>query len=437
MPDGSWWKRKQMCLDIFDLDKIRSGFPALGETDAQGRSYVYFDGPGGTQVPASVPQAMADYFRTANANHAGRFITSQRNDETMEKARQRMADFLNAPSAGEIVFGQNMTSLTYNLSRAIGRYLQPGDEILVTRLDHDANVSPWTALEEKGIVIKWIDFSPQDCRLNLENISDLISSRTKLVAVGYASNAVGTINPIREIASMAHAVGAWLWVDAVHYAPHGPIDVQALDCDFLVVSAYKFFGPHLGILFGKFELLERLAAYKVRPASPEPPFKFETGTQNHEGLAGLIAAIDYLAGLGHGYAALKDRLDLPSFDEFKGRRKALKQTMTLVAAYEGSLFAHLMAGIQKINGVCIYGITDPERAGERCPTLAFTKSGSTPGKIAEHLGNQGIFVWDGNYYAINVTERLGLEETGGMVRAGLAHYNTVEEVDRFLAAVAG
>lgn len=426
-----------MSLNIFNLDKIRSEFPALGEKDEQGRFYVYFDGPGGTQVPERVPRAMADYFRTANANQAGRFVTSRRNDETIRKARQSMADFLNAPSTEEIVFGQNMTTLTYTLSRAIGRYLQPGDEILVTRLDHDANVSPWVALEEKGIVIKWIDFGLQDCRLNLENISNLISSRTKLIAVGYASNAVGTINPIREIASMAHAVGAWLWVDAVHYAPHGPIDVQALDCDFLVVSAYKFFGPHLGILFGRFELLERLAAYKVRPANPKPPFKFETGTQNHEGLAGLIATIDYLTGLGNGYAALQERIDLPSLDDYSGRRKTLKQAMTLVKAYEGSLFAHLMAGMQKINGICIYGITDPERSDERCPTLAFTRSGSTPAKIAEYLGDQGIFVWDGNYYAINVTEQLGLEETGGMVRAGLAHYNTMEEVNRFLAAVAG
>ncbi len=426
-----------MCLDIFDLDKIRSGFPALQETDEQGRSYVYFDGPGGTQVPASVPLAMTDYFRTANANHAGRFTTSRRNDETIQKARQGMADFLNAPSAEEIVFGQNMTSLTFQLSRAIGRHLQPGDEIVVTRLDHDANIAPWLALEERGIVIKWIDFDPQDCRLNLERFSELITRKTKLVALGYASNAVGTINPIREVASLAHAVGAWLWVDAVHYAPHGPIDVQALDCDFLVISAYKFFGPHLGVLFGKFELLERLAAYKVRPASPQPPFKFETGTQNHEGLAGLIATIDYLAGLGDGYAALQDRLALPILDEFSGTRKALKQAMTLVAAYERSLFAHLMAGIQTINALKVYGITDPERAAERCPTLAFTQSGSTPGQIAEYLGNQGIFVWDGNYYAINVTEQLGLEDSGGMVRVGLAHYNTVQEVDRFLAVLSG
>jgi cysteine desulfurase family protein (TIGR01976 family) len=424
-----------MILDIFDLDKIRSEFPALGETDEQGQPYVYFDGPGGTQVPASVPRAMTEYFRTANANQDGRFETSRRNDQTIRDARQRMAEFLNAPSAEEIVFGQNMTSLTYTLSRSMGRYLQPGDEILVTRLDHDANVSPWVALQEKGVVIRWIDFNPQDCCLKLEMIPNLISSRTKLVAVGYASNAVGSINPVREIAAMAHAVGAWLWVDAVHYAPHGPIDVQALDCDFLVVSAYKFFGPHLGVLFGKYELLERLDAYKVRPADPEPPYKFETGTQNHEGLAGLIAAVDYLADLGQGYPVLQNRFDLPSLDDFSGRRQALKQTMTLVKAYESSLFAYLMAGMQQIRGVRVYGITDPEQAGQRCPTLAFTASGWTPEDIATYLGNQGIFVWNGNYYAINVTEQLGLEETGGMVRVGLAHYNTKQEVDRFLTAV--
>jgi len=224
-------------------------------------------------------------------------------------------------------------------------------------------------------------------------------------------------------------------VDAVHYAPHGPIDVQALGCDFLVLSAYKFFGPHLGILFGKYELLDRLAAYKVRPANAHPPFKFETGTPNHEGLAGLIAAVDYLAGLGKDDPAIQDRFNLPSLEDYSGRRKSLKQAMVRVAAYERALFSDLLQGIQQFQDVHIYGITDPGLLEERCPTLAFTKAGATPGQVAEYLGNRGIFVWDGNYYAISVTERLGVEDSGGMVRVGLAHYNTRQEVDRFLDAV--
>lgn len=420
---------------IFDLDKIRACFPALKESDATGRPYVYFDGPGGTQVPESVPAAMADYFRQANANHGGHFATSRRNDAVMADAHQCMADFLNASRPEEIVFGANMTSLTYHFSRVIGRHLNPGDEILVTRLDHDANVSPWQALEETGVVVKMVNFHPSDCSLNLEHLADLITDKTKLVAFGYASNAVGTINPIQEIVAMAHAVGAWTWVDAVHYAPHGPIDVQALDCDFLVLSAYKFFGPHVGVLYGKFDLLNRLDPYKVRPAKSEPPHKFQTGTQNHEGLAGVIAAMDYLAGLGHNYDKLQERFALPSLESFSGRRKELKQAMILVSYYERGLFAELLSGIQRMEGVQIYGITDPARAVERCPTLAFTKSGTTPEKLAIYLGDESIFVWDGNYYAIGVTEHLNLEKSGGMVRVGLTHYNTIQEVNRFLEAM--
>jgi cysteine desulfurase family protein (TIGR01976 family) len=284
-----------------DLSVLRDQFPALGETDEKNRPFVYFDGPGGTQVPGAVIDAMADYLIRANSNVHGAFATSRRSDQVIAEAHQAMADFLNAPSPDEIAFGPNMTSLTFTISRAIGRELRSGDEIVVTRLDHDANIAPWLALEEGGVVIRHADFDPAECTLDVDDLARLINERTRLVAVGYASNAVGTINDVRRIGEMAHAAGAWIYVDAVHYAPHGPIDVQALDCDFLVCSAYKFFGPHAGALYGRYELLDQLRAYQVRPAEEVPPHKFETGTKNHQGLAGTTAAINYLADIGAEY----------------------------------------------------------------------------------------------------------------------------------------
>jgi len=418
-----------------DLSPLRTCFPALHQTDANGLPYVYFDGPGGTQTPQTVIDAMVDYFKSANANCGGPFITSYRNDEKILQARKAMADFLNAASEREIVFGANMTTLTFNFSRAIGRGLQPGDEIIVTNLDHDANIAPWLALEEKGIIIRWADFNLEDCRLDLDHLSSLLSNKTKVVALGYASNAVGTINPIKKIAAMAHAVGAWVWVDAVHLAPHRAIDVQSIDCDFLVCSAYKFFGPHVGIVWGKQELLEKLAAYKVRPSNPNPPNKFETGTLNHEGLAGVVAAVDYLAEVGRKYGHQNASLDPVNLSTYEGRRKELKLAMEAIAAYERPLFTYMLAELKKISGIKIYGIVNPDEFNARCPTVAFTRKGYTPQAIATELGKQGFFVWHGNYYALAVTERLGVESTGGMVRVGLAHYNTQEEVDRFLKAL--
>jgi len=417
-----------MLDQTIDLSPLRSQFPALQQINEKGRPYVYFDGPGGTQVPQVVIDAMADYFKNANANCGGPFITSNRNDDMIIQARNAMADFLNADSEREIVFGANMTTLTFSFSRAIGRSLQPGDEIIVTRLDHEANISPWLALEEKGIVIKWADFNVKDCRLDLDTLSSLFSNRTKLIAVGYASNAVGTINPIKKIAALAHDVGARLWVDAVHYAPHGAIDVQAIDCDFLVCSAYKFFGPHVGVVWGKQNLLEQLAAYKVRPSISTPPHKFETGTLNHEGLAGVVAAVEYLAEVGRNYG---NRLS-SELSHYEGRRKELKQAMGIIAAYERPLFYYMLAELKKISGLKVYGIIDVDKFDERCPTVAFTRDGHSPQEIASKLGEKDIFVWSGNYYALALTERLGVEDSGGMVRVGLAHYNTKEEVDRFL-----
>ncbi len=407
-----------------DLSPVRSQFPALAQEDA-GRPAVFFDGPGGTQVPQRVIDAMSRYLARTNANHGGAFRTSRESDAILRAAHQAMADFLNAASADEIIFGPNMTTLTFALSRAIGRELREGDEIVITRLDHDANRAPWQALAERGAVIKEVDFDPADCTLRLDDLARQLTPRTRLVAVGYASNAVGTVNPIGRIAEMAHSVGAWLWVDAVHYAPHGPIDVQALGCDFLVCSPYKFFGPHSGVAWGRYELLERLRAYKVRPAGNLPPDKFETGTQSHEAQAGVLAAIEYLAELGEEFgAAFADR-----FPGFAGRRLALKQAMAAIQAYERPLFEHFVAGLLAIPGLSFYGIRDFDRFDRRTPTAAFRLAGHTPRQVAEHLARRGIYVWDGNFYALAVTERLGLEETGGVVRAGLAHYNTREEVD--------
>ena len=413
---------------------LRKQFPALQETDEHGRPYVYFDGPGGTQTPHSVIDAMAEHFRLANANHGGSFITSLRNDAMVESARNAMADFFNASSDKEIVFGANMTSLTFSFSRVIGRLLQAGDEIIVTRQDHDANIAPWVALQEKGVIIKWADFNTDDCRLDIEQLTLLVTDKTRLIAVTYASNAVGTINPIRSLAELAHGAGAWLWVDAVHFAPHGPIDVQELDCDFLVCSAYKFFGPHVGVLWGRLELLDSLPAYKVRPASNETPYKFETGTLNHEGLAGLIASVDYIARIGQDLGG-KNKAE-PLIGEPRAKRcQQIHQAMAAVALYERGLVAYMMDGLRSIPGIKIYGITHSDEFTERCPTVAFTIEGHSPQTIASFLGTAGIFVWSGNYYALSLTERLGLEDTGGMVRVGLVHYNTKEEVDRFIGAI--
>ncbi len=418
-------------FSVPDLSSLRAQFPALQQTDAYGRPYVFFDGPGGTQVPQSVIDAMVHYMVNANANTHGLYETSRRTDQVIEEARQTMADFLNAPSPEEIVFGPNMTTLTFAVSRAIARTLRPGDEIVVTRLDHDANIAPWVALEEQGAVIRYVDFDLSDCTLDLVSLQRLVNERTRLVAVGYASNAVGTINDVRTIGEWAHAVGAWLYVDAVHYAPHGPIDVQAIDCDFLVCSAYKFFGPHIGVLWGRHEILDHLKAYKVRPAEDRPPDKFETGTKNHEGIAGAIAAVNYLAEIGVRYGA-EFAIQYP---HLRGRRRDLKAALRAIRAYERPLFARLMQGLQSIPRVTIYGITDAARFDQRVPTVSFRMEGYTPQEIARRLGDEGIFVWDGNYYAISVTERLGVEQSGGMVRVGIVHYNTADEVDRFLAVL--
>ena len=411
-------------MSVIDVAWARGQFPALAQ-QVNGQAAVFFDGPGGTQVPQSVIDAVSHYLVTSNANTHGPFATSARTDETIASARSAMADLLGCDDR-EIVFGPNMTTLTFAISRSIGRDIESGDEIVLTVLDHDANYAPWKALEERGAIIRTVDINVDDCTLDMADLRRKISDRTRLVAVGYASNAVGTINDVAEVVRLAHKVGALAFIDAVHYAPHGPIDVSALDCDLLACSPYKFFGPHSGVLYAKGELLDRLGPYKVRPADDISPDRWETGTQNHEALAGVTAAVDYLADLGRRAAGQEPPAT---------RRDALLAAMGAIGQYESALAGQLITGLLAIDGLTFYGITDPARGAERTPTVAVRIADHSPGDLAAALGQRGIFTWDGHYYALNLTERLDVEVTGGMLRIGLVHYNTAAEVDRLLAAL--
>ncbi|GAB4209948.1 MAG: cysteine desulfurase-like protein [Roseiflexaceae bacterium] len=411
-------------MTTLDLSWVREQFPALA-LEVQGLPAVFADGPGGTQVPRQVIDALTNYLIQANANTHGAFLTSARTDAVIDEARTAMADLLGCAS-DEVVFGPNMTTLTLALSRALGREIQPGDEIVVTRLDHDANVAPWQALEERGAVIRMVDVDVEDCTLDMADLARQLNERTRLVAVGYASNAVGTVNDVAEVVRLAHEVGALTYIDAVHYAPHGPIDVRALDTDFLACSPYKFFAPHSGVLYGKRTHLERLRPYKVRPSSNASPDRWEAGTKSHETMAGVTAAVDYLAALGRmvgGEAA------------GTGRRPALLAALDAIRVYERGLSEQLIAGLLAIPGLTFYGISDPARFAWRTPTVSIRVEGFTPRQLAEGLGERGIFAWDGNYYALSLTERLGVEDSGGMLRLGLVHYNTPEEVERILEAL--
>ncbi|HEV3205614.1 MAG TPA: cysteine desulfurase-like protein [Terriglobales bacterium] len=405
-----------------DLTWVRSQFPSLAQT-VNGQTAVFLDGPGGTQVPQRVIDAISDYLKTSNANTCGAYATSRRTDAIIAGARAAMADLL-ACDSDELVFGPNMTTLTFALSRAIGRDLGPGDEILLTHLDHSANVSPWQALKERGVTIRFADINQSDCTLNLADLSQKITPRTRLVAVGYASNAVGTINDVKEIVRLAHQHGALAYIDAVHYAPHGPIDVRDLDCDFLVCSTYKFFGPHMGVLYGKREHLQRLQPYKVRANTNAIPNCWEWGTLNHECIAGIAACVEYLADLGR-------QVDPGA----SGRRAALLAAYRAIQHHERGLAGIMIRGLLAVPGLKLYGISDLNQLDHRCPTFAVRIAGHTPLHLAIQLGNRGFFTWDGNYYALNLTERLDVEKDGGFLRIGLAHYNTAEEVKRLLLAL--
>ncbi|MFI5258435.1 MAG: cysteine desulfurase-like protein [Candidatus Limnocylindrales bacterium] len=405
---------------------VRAEFPALARLHGS-HPYSYLDGPGGTQVPRRTIEAMAHYLERSNANHEGAFATSEESDAILAEAHVAAAEFLGAAGPHEVAFGQNMTTITFAVSRALGRRLGPGDEVVVTCLDHDANVAPWLALEEeRGVTVRWVDIRPEDCTLDLAGLERALGARTRLVAVGLASNAVGTINPVGRIVEMAHGAGAWTYVDAVHAAPHIPIDVVALDTDFLVCSPYKFFGPHLGLLFGKGERLAQLASYKVRPAPSEAPGKWETGTPAGESIAGLLGTFEYLTWLGRTFGGA---------GEAATRREALRAAMRTIRATERGLALAALAALDGVPGLKLRGILDPARIDERVPTFAFTLEGHAPRDVAAELGSRGIAVWDGDYYAYELIRRLGLAESGGMVRVGLAHYNDPAEIDRLAEAL--
>jgi cysteine desulfurase family protein (TIGR01976 family) len=402
----------------FDPKTVRDQFPALR------RNALFFDGPAGSQVPQSVIDAISNYYVQHNANHGGAFATSKESDSVVDDARRACADLLGTPDDGCIAFGANMTTMTFALSRAIATTWKPGDEVIVTRLDHDANVSPWVrAAEDRGASVRHVNIRPEDCTLDLDHFRSLLSSRTKLVAVGCASNAVGTRNPFVEMTELAHGVGAIVFLDAVHHAPHLLMDVTAWDCDFLCCSAYKFFGPHMGILYGKRKLLEELPAYKLRACAETLPDRWMTGTQNFAAIGGVGAAITYLTRIGRRYGDDPDR------------RPALTRAFAAIEAYERELGGYLLDGLKSLSAIRIYGITERSRLGERVPTVAFTHARRSPLYVVKHLALRNIFAWHGNYYALPLTEALGVEPNG-MVRVGILHYNTAAEVDRLIAALA-
>ena len=406
-----------------NLDVIRQQFPSLD------RPATFFDNPGGTQIAKQSLERITKYLIENNANHEGAFATSIASDAVLDEAHRAMADFYNAASPKEIVFGNNMTTLTLHMSRSLSRDWKEGDEIVLTRLDHDANVTPWVlAAQDKGVKVNWVNFDVEDGTLNLDELQKALDRKPKLVAVGYASNSLGTVNPVEKITKMAHDAGALVYVDAVQYAVHGGIDVQKIGCDFLVSSSYKYFGPHAGILYGKHDLLEKLVAYKVRPATNHLPGKFETGTQNHEGIAGILGAVEYFEWLGKEFGGRY--VDGLREEGYNGRKLLLKQATTAIHAYEFELSRALLSTLEAVPNLRIFGNTDVRRLDERIATFSFRLGDMNPRVVAEKLAAENIYVWDGNYYAINVTERLGLEDKGGMVRVGAVHYNTLDEVTK-------
>jgi cysteine desulfurase family protein (TIGR01976 family) len=405
-------------MPSFPIAAVRAQFPALAR-QVNGRPAVFFDGPAGSQVPRSVAEAVAGYMLEHNANHGGLFATSVESDAMLLEAQRAAADFVGASDPAEIVFGANMTTLTFAFSRALAQTWKPGDEIIVTALDHDANVTPWTvAAREKGVEVRRVRFDPEDCTLDVADLESKLSKKTRLVAAACASNAVGSLTPVKRIAELAHAAGAEVFFDAVHYAPHGMTDVSNWGADYCVCSAYKFFGPHVGILWGRHERLDALLPYKVRPSADVSPDRWMTGTPNFEGIAGARAAIAYVAGLGEG----------------GDRRARLRSAFARISEYERELSRHLLAKLAALPDIRILGITDAARLNERVPTVSFVHRRHEAGAIAEHLAARGIFVWNGNMYALSLSEALGLEPHG-MVRVGLLHYNTPEEIDRLIEAL--
>ncbi len=407
-----------------DLEAIRSQFPALDQTD-DGLARVYLDNPAGTQVAQRVVDAMSHCLLHASANMGGYFRTSVEVGDIVADAQQAMADFLNAPSADEIIFGQNMTSLTFHVSRSIGRKLRAGDEIILSRMDHDANVEPWALLaRDCGLTIRWLPFDTETFEFDLRELDNLLNDRTRLVCVCAASNLTGTVNDVETICRVARDAGAWTYIDAVQSAPHMVNDVQAFGCDFLVCSPYKFFGPHQGVLWGRRDILEELEPYKVRPAPAAIPWCFSPGTASHEGMAGTAAAVEYFAWIGETMAGGQG-----------DRRQKVRAGMTAIAAYEQTLAKYLVRGLQSLPGVTVNGITAADAMPRRGPTVAFTHERHAPDDIARALAAANIFAWSGHNYAVEVAKSLGIYESGGAVRVGPVHYNTIAELDRLFEAL--
>jgi cysteine desulfurase family protein (TIGR01976 family) len=410
----------------WNVEQIRQQFPALQRT-VNGQPAVFLDGPAGSQVPESVAAAVSHYLLHTNANRGAPFATARESDDLLNSAHQVLADFLGTDDPDTVCFGANMTTITLQVSRALSQQWEPGDEIILSRLDHDANFTPWRlAAEERGVRIRYIDLREDDFTLNLDDFESKLSERTRLVAVGYAANSTGTINPVSHIVDAAHRAGALVYVDAVHLAPHRRLNVSQLNCDFLVCSAYKFFGPHVGILWGRRQLLEDVRPYKLRPAPEALPGRWMTGTQNHEGIAGAAAAVEYMASLDDG-GSVADTDNNASADN--SRSAKLDRVYSRIKDYELLLSRHLIEQLQQIPGLTVQGITDPEQLTERVPTVSVTAHNRTPREMAAHLAQQGIFVWSGNHYALPFTEAAGLEPEGTL-RIGALHYNTVEELNR-------
>ena len=400
----------------FAAAAARHQFPALSVTDG-GMARVYFDNPAGTQVPQQVIDRTVDCLTSRNANLGGYFSTTVAAGELVDAAHQACADFYNARSASEIVFGQNMTTLTLHMSRCLGRRFRRGDEIVLSRMDHDANVAPWLLLaEDIGLVVRWIDFDPETFEFAEDALTKVLSDKTKLLAMGMASNCTGTVNDVKHFSAQAKAAGALVYLDAVQYAPHYSIDVQDIGADIVVSSAYKWFGPHQGVLWGREDLLKETFGYKVRPAGDDLPHKFETGTLSHEGMAGTLGAVDYLEQFGTGAT----------------RAVRIASAWKTIAAYETAITLQLIDGLRGIKGLTIRGVTSANAMHRRVPTVSFTLDGHHPENLAKGFAKDNIFVWSGHNYAIEPVNRMGLMDQGGVLRAGLAHYNTAGEVDALL-----
>ena len=408
----------------FHAEQIRSRFPSLHQPADDGTLPIFLDNPAGTQVPRAVMRAVTDYYMTMNANSGGVFATSRRNDDMAQRTREHMADFLNASGASEIVIGPNMTTLSFSLSRSIAQTLAPGDEIVLTRMDHDANIAPWALVAgEKGLTVRWVDIRKADCTLDMDSLESALSERTRVVATVHASNAVGTINPVQQIAGMAHAVGALHIVDAVQSAPHVPLDVAEIGCDFLLCSSYKFYGPHLGIMWGRQDLLDSLPVSKVRPAKDAAPYRWENGTPSYETWNGLLACLEHWENIGQAFGDAGSRGD-------ESRRRRLVRGMQAVNAYEQKLVGALIDGLLALPGVEVAGITDGARLNQRVPTVALVKEGHAPDEIARYLANKHIYVWSGDYYAVEIMQRIN--KPRGMVRIGIGQYNTLDEINKLL-----